>query len=270
MNRDMPWYEINVKAEVISDLKRFVVERGGNADSIVAEQIGSVRDLMDVGSLSSKKTGIDPVLLAAYAKESYLRVRGAKYGQDGFWRSARQERELAYKGEWERFLVGLLGETCTDGGRVLFVGTADGSEIPRGRRFRYYALEQLERSTSQIDTSKVEAVVTGDFEDSGLKILPTEKFDAVVALRCLMPNTRLDRFIAFVGNNLWRGGHLIASHPMARLDEAGRLMALDDAVSQMADFERRFYAVCRSNGFEMARSFPSELEQFYIVKFNGR
>ena len=71
---------------------------------------------------------------------------------------------------------------------------------------------------SNIDTDKVVACYEADIEDEMFVIGEGHIMQAIVALRCLMPNTRLNHFLKFVENNLHDHGVLIVSHPMGFLD----------------------------------------------------
>ena len=263
-----PWYEIDVKKEVLRKLTDAYTKYHPNEHLPVSVIDLSIRELMDANFW--RKTGCneaDSATFAAFAKEQYFAVRTAKYGQCDFWASALREREIGYAGKWYEFISNLLSQYCPDSSKILFVGTADGSEIPRNKRWQYYALEQIESSLANLYTNEYVKTVLGDFEDNTLLIDGGRQMTAICALRCLMPNTRLVPFLTFCRNNLVEDGGLIFSHPLSCLYSDGSYGSLPEADRKRREFEIRLeQALQQVNEFSIINKFETSVEYFYIIK----
>ena len=268
MYMNKAWYEIDVKKEVLEKLAVAYMKYHPNEHFPVAIIDISIRELMDTNFW--RKTGCNEVAsmtLATFAKEQYFAVRTAKYGQCGLWLSAHREREIGYDGKWYEFISGLLSQYCPDGSKVLFVGTADGSEIPRNNRWQYYALEQIENSLANLYAAENVKSVLGDFEDKTLLIDGGGQMTAICALRCLMPNTRLIPFLTFCRNNLVADGGLILSHPLSCLYADGSYGSLPEADRKRQEFEIRLeQALQHHDEFSLIKKFETSVEYFYIIK----
>lgn len=266
MNKE--WYKINVKEEVIKRLSSaYTASDLASILSIYIDKI-SIREIMYSDFwLRMNFDDIEAKKICELAKELYLDVRTEKYGQQGFWDSARLEREIGYSGKWYEFIKELLSRYCPHGGKVLFVGTADGSEIPRSGKLKYYALEQIERSLSNLeDNSQVQKII-GDFEDETLLICGGGQINIICALRCLMPNTRLEPFLAFCGNNLAPEGVIILSHPLSCLYSDGTFGYLSKATENRLNFEIRLKkALLKHEEYSMIDAFETSVEYFYVLK----
>lgn len=265
MNKE--WYTIDVKKEVLRDIQNYLADNA-NATRIMELLMDvSVRDMMDVSFVKTIDVIDNPVQFAKLASESYLYHRNQKYGQEGFWESASRERSIGYSGLWYEFISDLLKKYCKADDKVLFVGTADGREIPNDRTFNYYALEQIGNSVNHIDTNKIIALFEADFEDDSFYIGDGKQMNAIVALRCLMPNTRLNRFFRFVENNLKRPGFLVVSHPMGFLNVNNEYKPLPRCERTLEDFDDRLKKeLILHENVNIIYQEKTNVEYFYIMK----
>ena len=268
MNKQIPWYSIDIRVEILASLKDYLVSKGYDSSVVDGLSSVSVRNLMDSFYLDALDVaGLDKEA-AEFVSRKYYELRTRKYSCDSFLQSAAKEREIAYKGQWYSFLRNLLGRMAYKGDKVLFVGTADGNEIPADRFYRYYALEQLDGSINKLDEGKIVKKVIGDFEDDRIIIDGRNSMSVIVALRCLMPNTRLERFLQFVKVNLAYGGFVVLSHPMGCLLETGDLQRFDDAEERRLSFEDRLtQALATSGVFSVKKLEESAIEQFYELQY---
>ena len=265
MNRE--WYNIDVKREVLNDIQVFLQNNDFGLDVMDVLKGVSVRDMMDLDFVT-KLDGIEnPEAFSKYVSDRYMHYRGEKYGQEGFWESASRERSIGYNGAWYEFITNLLGKYCEFGDKVLFVGTADGKEIPNNQRFEYYALEQISNSVNSIDSSKVVESYKADFEDDSFLIGSGKEMGALIALRCLMLNTRLEHFFKFVNNNVRKQGVLIVSHPMAFLDKNSNFMALPNREITLKEFNTRLMQALRNfENMHVIYEEETRVEYFYVIK----
>lgn len=265
MNRE--WYNIDVKKEVLKDIQVFL--QNNDLDIKVIDEIRnvSVRDMMDLTFISNLEGIGNPEVFSRFVFERYLYYRGEKYGQEGFWESASSERSIGYNGAWYEYITNMLKKYCKLGEKVLFVGTADGKEIPSNQSFEYYALEQIGNSVNNIDNSKVVESFEADFEDASFVIGTGKEMNAIIALRCLMPNTRLDFFFRFVTNNLRNQGLLILSHPMGFLDKDNNFRELPDCRNTLKAFDKRLKSILANfENMHVIHEEESSVEYFYIIK----
>lgn len=265
MNRE--WYNIDVKKEVLNDVQNYLMGNVIALKILESLQGVSVRDMMDI-SFISKIEGINkPRAFIQYVSDRYMYYRSQKYGQEGFWESAANERNIGYSGLWYEYISKLLAMYCKAGDKVLFVGTADGREIPDNSLFEYYALEQIGNSVSHIEVSKVVDYYEADFEDDTFVISDGKAMQAIVALRCLMPNTRLNRFLRFVENNLNNQGVLIVSHPMRYLDANNEYKSLPNCKKTRKDFDERLKnELLNHHNMRIIYEEETNVEYFYIIK----
>jgi len=265
MNKE--WYEIDVKKEVLAEIARYM-KSDSLAEAVLKKlELLSVRDMMDMEIVVKIREINNVQEFINFVSEKYLYYRTMKYGRNEFWTSAASEREIGYAGKWYQFIVELLKRYCIEKDTVLFVGTADGSEIPEDGYFSYYALEQIDESIAQISGEKVSKIISGDFEDDALIIANGNDIKAIVALRCLMPNTRMDKFMNFVGNNLKKEGTLILSHPMGYLDVNGEYKQLENSGIKRKEFEKRLNDVLQDKKeYSIIDTIETSVEYFYILK----
>lgn len=265
MNRE--WYNIDVKREVLNDIKHFPMAAANVSKIIEALRGVSVRDMMDISFISTIEEIEDPLAFSHFVNQRYIHYRSEKYGQEGFWKAAANERTIGYNGAWHEYITNILMQYCAQGDRVLFVGTADGTEIPDNQDFEYYALEQIGNSVRNIDSSKVTDCYEADFEDETFVIGEGNTMKAIVALRCLMPNTRMNHFLKFIANNMSDNGVLIVSHPMGYLDAHDEYKALPDCEITRKDFDRRLHKeLLNNNNMRIIHEEETNVEYFYIIK----
>lgn len=261
------WYNIKVREEVLADIEIFLKDNPNH--SIIIEKISnlSVRDMMDVNYMTTIKEIADCYSFVDYVKERYYYYRNKKYGNSQFWEAASNERYIAYNGKWYEFISRMLRKYCLFGDNVLFVGTANGEEIPEDSFFNYYALEQIGNSEKAINHDKVVESYLADFEDDGFLVNGGHFMHAIVALRCLMPNTRLNYFFRFVENNLRENGVLILSHPLKFIDSYNQYMPLKDSEKLLVEFDKRLrnQLLCNTN-MSIVYEENASLEYFYVVK----
>ena len=267
------WFSFDVREEVIKDVKRFCAERGLSLpDDLMLERI-STSILMDLSFLESFMDSETAECLRGFFEERFFHYRGKKYGTQSYWIAARKEREIGYSGRWFDFLGSLLEKYVHHGDKVLFVGTANGAEIPNDTQYQYYALEQLTTSARQIRISHVNVagVINGSFEDETLIVDEPHSMSCIAALRCLTPNCRLDRFSTFMRNNLSDQGVLILSYPTAYLDETDNLVPLHDVEEQLRLFEQALHdEIVEKRGFQIDSCLRSRVERIYILSIPDR
>lgn len=265
MNRE--WYNIDVKREVLNDIRVFLQNNDLGLEVMDVLKNVSVRDMMDLDFVTKLEGIENPEVFSKYVSDRYMHYRGEKYGQAGFWESASSERNIGYKGAWYEFITNLLEKYCKLGEKVLFVGTADGKEIPNNQCFEYYALEQIGNSVNNIDSSKVVERYEADFEDDSFLIGSGKEMGALIALRCLMPNTRLEHFFRFVNNNVSKQGVLIVSHPMEFLDKNSNFMALPNSEITLKEFDTRLMQALRNfENMHVIYEEETSVEYFYVIK----
>lgn len=269
MNRE--WYKIDVKQEVLNDIKKYLVCNSNISIIIDDLKQVSVRDMMDVSFVANIEGIEDPLAFSKYVSERYIYHRSEKYGQVGFWEAASNERNIGYNGEWYEYITNMLMRYCSQGGSVLFVGTADGKEIPSNKEFNYYALEQIGNSVKRIDTKKVIACYQADFEDATFVINGGKTMEAIIALRCLMPNTRINHFFDFVENNISDNGILIVSHPIGYLDENNEYKELPNCQITRKEFDQRLNdEIIKRDNMKIILEEETNVEYFYIIKVECR
>lgn len=265
MNKE--WYSIDVKKEVLKDVQTYLADNAAAAEIIEALRDVSVRDMMDISYVRTIRTIDQPDLFAKFVHERYLYYRSQKYGQEGFWEAASIERSVGYSGLWYEYISDLLKKYCKENDKVLFVGTADGREIPDNGLFEYYALEQIGNSVSHIDTDKVADLFEADFEDDSFVIGNGKQMKAIVALRCLMPNTRLNRFFGFVENNLQQNGVLVVSHPMGFMDVNNEYKPLPGCEKTLKSFDDRLKReLLAHENMSIIYEEKTSVEYFYVMK----
>lgn len=265
MNKE--WYNIDVKKEVLQEVEQFLKESSIDLSIIGRMKSVSVRDMMDIDYIRTIPEIHNPIEFSEFVRERYMVHREDKYGQAGFWESAANERNIGYKGTWYRFITDLLCSYCDIGDNVFFVGTADGKEIPEDNIFNYYALEQIGKSVKKIDKKKVLECYKADFEDENFIVNNGHWMNAIVALRCLMPNTRLNYFFKFVENNIRNSGILILSHPMGFLDVNNLYKPLPNCDKSRLDFDNRLKNELKMHSnFEVIQEIKTDVEYFYIIK----
>lgn len=265
MNRE--WYNIDVKQEVLKDIKKFLMDNANISMIIEALKNVSVRDMMEISFIHTINGIEDPIAFSKYVSSRYMHYRSEKYGQEGFWEAATNERNIGYNGAWYEYITNLLMKYCVKGDKVLFVGTADGKEIPNTHEFEYFALEQIGNSVNNIDSSKVMACYEADFEDETFVIGEGKAMKAIVALRCLMPNTRINRFLNFINNNLNQNGILLVSHPMGYLDVSNVYKALPNCEIMREAFDKRLKKeLLNYNNMKIIYEEETNVEYFYIIK----
>lgn len=268
------WYEIDVKKEVWKELISYFNENQLPLEITNELKKQSVRNLMDEGFISaySKENypdiSMDIKEFCSLSKDLYFKYRGLKYGQEYFWKSAQTERDLGYNHKWHDYVLQLLKPYTKPNDNILFVGTANGTEIPYDDSYMYYALEQLQSSVESMSKSLHLTPIVGDFEDNEMSIQTKNnaKFKGIFALRCLMPNTRLDNFFQFVHNNLQKDGVLIVSHPMSYLDENNQLQQLPNNEKTLEYFEKNLKDTANKSSFNILDSTLTNIEQIYILK----
>lgn len=265
MNKE--WYSIDVKANVLIDLQNYLSSKHIDEKVLKKFEMLNVREMMDMETVSAIDEIIDKKEFVDFVMEKYMYYRTLKYGQVVFWESASCERAIGYNGRWYQFVENMLKQYCEMNDDVLFVGTADGREIPDSKDFNFYALEQIGASAEKISTNKVEAVYEGDFEDSTLIIKNGNSMQAIVALRCLMPNTRIDKFMRFVENNIRYQGVVILSHPMGYIDKEGNFGPLPNCDKTRMEFEKRLKTVLSDMGYYwIVDMIETAVEYFYVLK----
>lgn len=239
MNKE--WYSFDVREEVLKDFVHLCNEQRINLPVDIDLTAISTSTLMDMDFLASFLDVPTANSLKAYIEERFFFYRGKKYGNRWYWQAAKAERDIGYNGHWESFIMDLLKQYISDGDKVLFVGTANGSEIPQDGNHIYYALEQLAASANQIKTASnnIQKTIIGSFEDTELVVDHHHSLSSIVALRCLTPNCRLDRFAVFVQNNMVENGTLIISYPTSYLNETGVLVPLPNINTQLQIFEQK-------------------------------
>lgn len=264
------WYNIDVKKEVLESIKKYIYKMHYPISIIDSLKAVSVRDMMDIEYVLKINEIKDPEQFVEFVTEQYMYYRELKYGQEEFWTAASNERDVGYNHKWHEYITDILLDSCERKSNVLFVGTADGAEIPPNDVFNYYALEQVETSVEKIDKKKVKKKYEGDFEDDKLILEKGNNMKAIVALRCLMPNTRLQKFLKFAENNLSEGGILVLSHPLGFLDVNGKYGMLPGCEEKRREFEKRLKdALNEYPLFEIVKEMESIVEYFYVLRMRG-
>lgn len=261
------WYAVDVKETVFEEFRdRFFAYALPAADFDLLKTC-STRALMDGDCLE----GIFPPSMIEACKkfvtERFFYYRSRKYGNEDFWSASARERDIAYHHGWHDYIKALISRYCPGKGNVLFVGAADGSEIPFDDRFVFYALEQLPDSARHIDCMKCREVICGDFEDETLVVGRRNGMDMICALRCMTPNTRIDRFFSFVDRNLKKDGVILLSHPMGYLSQDGTFGALPDAQDKLEAFRRRLSETLAENrNYILEKEAENSAESLFLLK----
>lgn len=267
MNKE--WYNIDVKREVLKDIQNHMADNSMVTEIIELIKDISVRNMMDISYIRMLGEIDNPEQFTEFVSERYMYYRSQKYGHEGFWKSASDERNIGYSGLWYVYISNMLKKYCRENDKVLFVGTADGREIPDDGLFEYYALEQIGNSVSHIDSGKVVKSYAADFEDDTFVIGNGKLMNAIAALRCMMPNTRIGRFLQFVENNLQHQGVLIVSHPMGFLNVDNEFMPLPEFRKKLKDFDYRLKnEILNHENMKIIYEEETNVEYFYIVKVN--
>lgn len=261
MKNKPEWYEIDVKKRTLEALWPYLDAglRGRVWKSIDSH---SVRDLMEAAFWAPHPQSD---FLARKTAQIYYSLREAKYSTAAYWHDAVQERKIAYGNKWEDFINSLLKEYAGGQGKILFVGAANGAEVPENGNFVFHAADQLLNSVRNMDNPNIAARFVGDFEDSDFAPCGKQDYDGLVALRCLTPNARLDKFMRFGGNNLRDDGVLILSYPLAYLRSHSNLVPIEDINAQIEAFQERLTQAATEAGFRIQDEIKTELEHFWIL-----
>ncbi len=223
---------------------------------------------MDLSYLESFLDSKTAQSLRSFVQQRFYFYRSKKYGNPQYWKAAEEERTIGYEGQWSAFIEAMLDKYIHPGNKVLFVGTANGSEIPDNCKYEFYALEQLQSSTNQLESSekRIAKIITGNFEDENLLVDHPQSISGIIALRCLTPNCRLDRFSRFVRNNLALDGIIIISYPTSFLDISGALAPLENIDEQLQTFDQKIHAVfAQEQGMKLIDCFHTNVEKFYVL-----
>ncbi len=269
MNKE--WYSFDVREEVLKDTKHFCAEHGIVLPIDIQINNLSTSALMDISFLQAYFDVHTAKLLKDFVQNRYFYYRGNKYGNQAYWRSATKERDVGYRGQWLSFIDALLHKYVYAGNKILFIGTANGAEIPDNDEYEYYALEQLSASVKQLESDKkrVCKAFIGSFEDESLIIDHAKSMSSILALRCLTPNCRLSHFVSFLNNNLDDHGTLIISYPLSYINAEGVLNPLPNITDQLQVFEYRIHEeLVEKNGMQVIDNFHSTIEEFYILAFS--
>lgn len=264
------WSNIDVKSRTIEDISQRALQLGFDIRINLknAMEGKSIRELSDLGS------PLDQFFLPAnivnelkdLAKSKYAYYRNMKYGNQEFWNCAQRERIIGYD-DWFDFVNDIINQYADDDNdAILFLGTADGWEIP-ARKNKLYAVEQIESSCDELLVKRNDIkIILGDFEDDNLLI--EEKMKLIIALRCLMPNTRLGNFMKFIENNIIENGFLLISHPMKYL-HGNELINIDDSENKLCAFRKRLSNVVEGSKYRILKDFRTNIEHFFILQRAG-
>jgi len=264
MSKD--WYTVDVREKVFEELKdNFLSSTLPEADIDDLKKY-STRELMDGNCLNAV---ISPSMVAKCRKfviERFYYYRNKKYGNKDFWYASSKERDIVYHNQWYTYIRNILSRYCKGRGNVLFVGTANGSEIPFDDRFNFFALEQLENSVNHIDRMKCLKIVCGDFEDEKLLVEGANCMDIICALRCMTPNTRIERFLRFADLNLKKDGAIVMSHPMGYLDKDGMFKPLPDSQHKLDVFRDRLHNILHIKmNYILEKEEENRVESFFFL-----
>ena len=264
------WYSFDVREMVLKETKLFCAEQGIILPIDLQLENLSTSTLMDTSFLQAHFDAYTAKLLKDFVQDRYFFYRNKKYGNPSYWCSATKERDMGYKGQWFSFVDALLNKYVYAGNKILFIGTANGAEIPDNDVYEYYALEQLSASVKQLESDKkrICKAFIGSFEDESLIINHAKSMSSILALRCLTPNCRLNHFVSFLNNNLDDHGTLIISYPLSYLNAEGILYRLPDITDQLQVFERKIHdELVEKNGMQIIDILCSTIEKFYILAF---
>lgn len=268
MSKD--WYAVDVKEKVFEELQDRFSAYAFPAADFDRLKTYSTRALMDGDCLEGM---FPPSVIEAcrqFVTERFFYYRSRKYGNEDFWGASARERDIAYHHGWYDYIKTIISRYCQEKGHVLFVGAADGSEIPFDDRFVFYALEQLPGSASHIDRMKCREVICGDFENETLVVERRNGMDMICALRCMTPNTRIDRFFSFADRNLKTDGVILLSHPMGYLAQDGTFGALPDAQVKLAAFRSRLSETLAENqNYVLEKEAENSAESLFLLKRTG-
>jgi hypothetical protein len=267
MNENIIWSKIDVKNRTIEDISKKAFQYGFDIYNKLQYEMKekSIRDLTDENSLLDQL--ILPVNivkeLKKIAESKYIYYRNIKYGNSEFWNSAKRERIIGYE-DWFNFINNLINQyTNSINDAILFFGSADGWEIPE-RKNPLYAIEQIKDSCAELSSRRKDIkTILGDFEDGNLVI--GEKFKLIIALRCLMPNTRLNNFFITIENNISANGCLIISHPMKYLYD-DELVEIEDSHNKLKAFKKRLNRNVKGSMFKIINDFKTSIEHFFILQ----
>lgn len=261
------WYVIDVKEKVFKELKdefsKYILCKA-NIDVLKKY---STRDLMEGKYLENifPSNKIDEC--KKFVKKRFFYYRSRKYGNEDFWNASSKERDIAYQCRWHTFIRELISRYCKENGKILFVGTANGNEIPFDNRFSFYALEQLNNSVRNIDTMKCKKIICGDFEDETLLIDDSNGIDVICALRCMTPNTRIEKFLQFADRNLKKDGVIIISYPMGYLDKDNLFKPLPEAKNKLVAFTNNISRILsEKTNYTMEKGVENIAESFFFLK----
>jgi hypothetical protein len=263
---NVEWYDIDIKNEVLEAVHKYLEEKKIDGINIIIKEMSksSVRNLMEPDNFKLYVASENKEEFITLVTKVYFAARSRKYGQKCFWNAAKQEREIGYEGKWSDFLKKMILDYVGQQGKVLIVGTADGSEISMLPTMETYAMDQIESSVKAIVKDVIP--VHGDFEDDKLIVKEKKYFDVIIALRCMMPNTRLGNFFKFVRNNIKNKGFIILSHPLSYLNKNGVLENLENSSVRLKEFELRLKELTVRNNVEIIGECKTKVEHFYILK----
>lgn len=272
---DTNWFMINVKKEVFESLEHMMQQR--RIDKKVIEKFKeefidkSIRDLLDflLSPTSPEYFGINDELnkeFSSLGQETFFRYRKLKYGTEQFWENARKERDIAYEGNWDQYLMELLDNANYDGGEPwLFLASGDGSEIPKINR-EIWALDQIDASIHELKSKRPEInTIVGDFENlPDLQI----KFGTILALRCITSNTRLELMFENINKVIKLGGCVLCSQPIAYLDQYTNFSDCIDSEFLFDKFNNQITDLASKFQCTIISVRKSKIEVFWLLKWS--
>lgn len=262
------WFEINVSNNIKKVLEEFCESEKIEieiANCLLAEDFSK---LLDKDYLFEKYGNIDTNKLYEIISGVYLQSRRAKYGNENFWELAKKEREQAYNGEWHNYIYKLICNYVSLHSAVLFVGVANGYEIPKSEDFDFYALEEIDSSLENFRCENIKKKVLGSFENENIIINGKNGIDLIVALRCVLAKSNVQKFFNFARNNLRENGTVIISQPLKYLD-AETFKKVENIEKRLEIFEKQLKILEKTQKIEVMNVFESEIEKFYIIKLAG-
>lgn len=265
MSKD--WYAVDVKDKVFEEFKCKFSKHALNEMEFEKLKEYSTRELMDGECLERIFSKAVVGECREFVKERFFYYRSQKYGNEDFWNASSRERDIAYHNRWHEYIKTIISNYCPKKGNILFVGTANGNEIPFDDRYNFYALEQLDNSANHIDRMKCQKVICGDFENEKLLVEKSNYMDIICALRCMTPNTRIEKFFKFADLNLKRKGFIIMSHPMGYLNKDGKFMLLPDAQVKLSAFRNRLSEILNTKiNYVLEKEKVNIVESFFYLK----
>lgn len=269
MNKDT-WSNIDVKDRIIEDIAQRALQLGFD----IHVHLKNIMECRSIRELSEPVSPLDHLSLPAdivkelkdLAQSKYIYYRNMKYGNQEFWSCAQRERMVGYD-NWFDFINTIINQyTDNDNDAILFLGTADGWEIPQ-RKNKLYAIEQIQSSCDELSKKRKDIeIILGDFEDDNLLI--EKKMKLVIALRCLMPNTRLGNFFKFIDNVIMENGYLLLSHPMKYL-YGNALINIADSEDKLCAFRKRLSSIVEKSNYHIYKDFRTNIEHFFILQKTG-